>query len=238
MNGYIPFKAIPTEQDRLAYDEALRTFMLQVYNNMSIALAISGIVALGLNFNQALMAAIWGTSFKWVAIFSPVAASLAFSFFFDKLNSRTAQMALFAFAALMGLSLSSIFLVFKMGSIAQVFFISAATFGAASLYGYTTKKDLTTMGSFLIMGALGICIAGIINLFLQSSMFAFAISCLAVLIFTGLTAYDTQTLKSTYLETEGEERQKAGVLGALQLYLDFINIFVNLLQLIGDRKND
>ena len=94
------------------------------------------------------------------------------------------------------------------------------------------------MGSFLIMGALGICIAGIINLFLQSSMFAFAISCLAVLIFTGLTAYDTQTLKSTYLETEGEERQKAGVLGALQLYLDFINIFVNLLQLIGDRKND
>ena len=225
-------------RDKLLYDEGLRAFMLQVYNNMTIALAISGLVALGLNFNQTLMAAIWGTSFKWVAIFAPLAASLAFTFFFDKLNSRTAQMALFAFAALMGLSLSSIFLVFKMGSIAQVFFISAATFGAASLYGYTTKKDLTTMGSFLIMGAIGLVIAGVVNLFLQSSVFAFAISCLAVLIFTGLTAYDTQNLKTVYDAELGEEREKAGVFGALQLYLDFINIFVSLLQLIGDKKND
>lgn len=235
--NYLSYDKVAAEQ-KIAYDEGLRSFMLQVYNNMTIALAISGLVALGLNFNQTLMAAIWGTSFKWVAIFAPLVASLAFSFFFDKLNSRTAQLALFAFAALLGLSLSSIFLVFKMGSIAQVFFISAATFGAASLYGYTTKKDLTTMGSFLIMGALGICIAGVINLFLQSSAFAFAISCLAVIIFTGLTAYDTQTLKSTYDGTEGEDRAKAGVFGALQLYLDFINIFISLLQLIGDKKND
>jgi FtsH-binding integral membrane protein len=238
MNQYVPWKNISTEADRIAYDEALRNFMLQVYNNMTIALAISGVVALGLNFNQALMTAIWGTSFKWVAIFSPLLASLAFTFFFDKMNFRTAQMALFSFAALMGLSLSSIFLVFKMGSIAQVFFISAATFGTASLYGYTTKKDLTSFGSFLIMGALGLVIAGVVNLFLQSSIFAFAISCLGVLIFTGLTAYDTQTLKNTWLDTEGEDREKAGIFGALQLYLDFINIFVSLLQLLGDRKND
>jgi FtsH-binding integral membrane protein len=238
MNQYVPWKSISTEADRIAYDEALRNFMLQVYNNMTIALAISGVVALGLNFNQALMTAIWGTSFKWVAIFSPLLASLAFTFFFDKMNFRTAQMALFSFAALMGLSLSSIFLVFKMGSIAQVFFISAATFGTASLYGYTTKKDLTSFGSFLIMGALGLVIAGVVNLFLQSSIFAFAISCLGVLIFTGLTAYDTQTLKNTWLDTEGEDREKAGIFGALQLYLDFINIFVSLLQLLGDRKND
>jgi FtsH-binding integral membrane protein len=237
--GYIPSdNVVITRADQIAYDEGLRNFMLQVYNNMTIALAISGLVALGLNFNQSLMAAIWGTGFKWIAIFSPLLASLAFTFFFDKMNSRTAQMALFAFAALMGLSLSSIFLVFKMGSIAQVFFISAATFGAASLYGYTTKKDLTSFGSFLIMGALGLVIAGVVNLFLQSSMFAFVISCLGVLIFTGLTAYDTQNLKTVYDAEIGDEREKAGIFGALQLYLDFINIFTSLLQLIGDRKND
>jgi FtsH-binding integral membrane protein len=127
-------------------------------------------------------------------------------------------------------------MVFKLGSIVQVFFISAATFGAASLYGYTTKADLTKFGSFLIMGAIGLLIAGLINLFLQSSIMAFVISCLAVLIFTGLTAYDTQEIKSHYDTTFGEEREKAGVIGALQLYLDFINIFINLLQLIGEKK--
>jgi FtsH-binding integral membrane protein len=136
----------------------------------------------------------------------------------------------------MGASLSSIFAIFTSSSIANVFFISAATFGAASLYGYTTKKDLTSFGSFLIMGALGLMIAGIVNLFLQSTIFAFAISCLGVLIFTGLTAYDTQEIKNHYDHTEGDERDKAGVIGALKLYLDFINIFISLLQLIGDRK--
>jgi FtsH-binding integral membrane protein len=221
-----------------SYDAGLRNYMLQIYNNMTIALAISGLVALGLNFNQSLMAAIWGTGFKWIAIFSPLAASFAFTFFFDKLTPRTAQLALFSFASLMGLSISSIFLVFKMGSIAQVFFIAAATFGSASLYGYTTKKDLTSLGSFLIMGAIGLVIASLVNLFLQSSMFALIISCISVLVFTGLTAYDTQTLKSVYDTTDREEREKAGIFGALQLYLNFINIFMSLLQIFGDRKND
>ena len=157
-------------------------------------------------------------------------------FLAERMSSTSAKYFLFAFAAAMGLSLSSIFAIYKMGSIMHVFFISAATFGAASLYGYTTKKDLTTFGSFLIMGALGLVIAGVVNIFLQSSVFAFAISCLAVLIFTGLTAYDTQQIKQTYDDAEGDEREKAGVIGALMLYMDFINIFVHLLQIIGDKK--
>lgn len=238
MNQYVPWKSISTEADRAAYDDRLRQFMLQVYNYMTVALAISGAVAFGVYSIPALSAAIWGTGLKWVVVFLPLVMSFGFAFLFEKMSAQTAKIALLVFAAAMGLSLSSIFLIYKMGSIAQVFFISAATFGAASLYGYTTKKDLTTFGSFLIMGVLGLVVAGVVNLFLQSSVFAFVISCIAVLIFTALTAYDTQTLKSTFDGTEGEDREKAGVFGALQLYLDFINIFLNLLQLLGDKKND
>ena len=233
--NYIPYNSA-VEREQVTYDESLRVFMLQVYNYMTVALALSGATALGVYMIPELSAAIWGTGLKWVVVFLPLVLSLGFAFLFDKMSLYQSKIALLVFAVSMGLSLSSIFLIYKMGSIAQVFFISAATFGAASLYGYTTKKDLTSFGSFLIMGAIGLCIASVVNLFLQSSVFAFAISCIAVLIFTGLTAYDTQNLKITFDETEGEERQKAGVYGALQLYLDFINIFVNLLQLIGDRK--
>ena len=221
---------------REQYDLGLREFMLGVYNNMTLALAISGLVSIGISMSPALMAGIWGTPLKWVVIFLPLAMSFGFAFLFEKMTSRQAQLALYVFAAAMGLSLSSIFAIFKLGSIGQVFFISAATFGAASLYGYTTKADLTKFGSFLIMGALGLVIAGIVNIFLQSSVFAFVISCIAVLIFTGLTAYDTQQLKSVYDFTVEEEQEKLGVYGALQLYMDFINIFVNLLQLIGEKK--
>jgi FtsH-binding integral membrane protein len=225
-------------RDKLVYDEGLRSFMLQVYNYMTVALALSGAVALGVHMVPEISAAIWGTGLKWVVIFLPLVLSLGFAFLFDKMSVQMAKIALLVFAVAMGLSLSSIFLIYKMGSIAQVFFISAATFGGASLYGYTTKKDLTSFGSFLIMGAIGLVIAGVVNLFLQSSMFAFAISCISVLIFTGLTAYDTQNLKNTYDYTVAEEHEKLGIYGALQLYLDFINIFVSLLQILGDRKND
>jgi hypothetical protein len=218
------------------YDAGLRSFMLQVYNYMSFALALSGLVSLGISMSPVLMAVIWGTALKWVVILAPLAMSIGFAFMIEKINSNTAKLFLFAFALAMGLSLSSIFAIYKMGSIIHVFFISAATFGAASLYGYTTKADLTKMGSFLIMGVIGLIIAGLVNLFLQSSMFAFVISCLAVLIFTGLTAYDTQQIKQMYDYTEGEEQKKAGVIGALMLYMDFINIFINLLQIIGDKK--
>jgi FtsH-binding integral membrane protein len=203
---------------------------------MTFALALSGLVSLGVSMSPTLMTLIWGTPLKWLVVFLPLVMSLGFMFMIDKINSQTAKLFLFAFAAAMGLSISSIFAVYKMGSIVQVFFISSATFGAASLYGYTTKKNLTSMGSFLMMGLIGIVIAGVVNLFLQSSAFAFVISILAVLVFTGLTAYDTQQIKSFYDDLEGEDREKAGVIGALMLYMDFINIFIHLLQLIGDKK--
>lgn len=219
------------------YDLGLRNYMLQVYNYMTVALALSGLVSLGVSMSPTLMTLIWGTPLKWVIVFLPLIMSLGFMFMIDKINSQTAKLFLFAFAAAMGLSISSIFAVYKMGSIVQVFFISSATFGAASLYGYTTKKNLTSMGSFLMMGLIGIVIAGVVNLFLQSSAFAFVISILAVLVFTGLTAYDTQQIKSFYDDLEGEDREKAGVIGALMLYMDFINIFIHLLQLIGDKKD-
>jgi len=132
--------------------------------------------------------------------------------------------------------LSSIFLVFKLGSIFQVFFISAATFGSMALWGYTTKRDLSNMGSFLMMGLIGLLIAGVVNIFLQSSILTLAISAIGVLIFTLLTAFDMQTIKETYYNSYGEEREKAGIIGALNLYLDFVNIFINLLQLLGEKK--
>ena len=223
-------------KSEIIYDQSLRKFMLQVYNYMTIALAISGLVSLGISMSPNAMSFIWGTPFKWVAIFAPLAMSFLFMMSIDKVSANIAKIFLIVFASAMGLSLSSIFAVFTMGSIVQVFFISSATFGAASLYGYTTKADLTKFGSFLIMGAIGLIIAGVVNLFFQSSIMAFAISCIAVLIFTGLTAFDTQQIKGYHDTTNGEEREKAGIFGALQLYLDFINIFVNLLQLIGDRK--
>ena len=220
----------------VSYDEGLRKYMLQVFNYMTVALALSGLVSLGIFMSPTISALIWGTWFKWVAIFAPLGMSLLFMGTIDKMSSSGAKVFLLLFAGLMGLSLSSIFLIYKMGSIAQVFFITSATFGAASLYGYTTKKDLTSFGSFLIMGALGLVIAGVVNLFLQSSMLTMVISCLGVLIFTGLTAYDTQEIKQHYDTTYGEEREKAGVIGAFQLYLDFINIFMSLIQLIGEKK--
>jgi FtsH-binding integral membrane protein len=222
--------------NKIEYDEGLRHFMLSVYNNMTISLAISGAIALFVSMSPALMSGIWSSPLKWVVIFLPLAMSLGFTFLVDKISSKTARLFLFVFAAAMGLSLSSLFAIFKMGSIVQVFFVTAATFGAASLYGYTTKHDMTNIGSFLIMGAIGLIIASFVNIFLQSSVFALIVSCLAVLIFTGLTAYDTQELKKVYDSQYDEEMEKSGVVGALGLYMNFINIFVHLLQILGDKK--
>lgn len=223
-------------RSQLIYDEGLRNFMLGVYNYMTFALAVSGLVSLGISMSPDLLNMIWGTNFKWIAIFSPLAMSLGFAFMVQNMTAQTAKIFLVAFAAVMGLSISSIFLIFKLGSIAQVFFITAATFGATSLYGYTTKRDLTGLGSFLMMGVIGLVIAGLINLFLQSSMMSLIISCISVLVFTGLTAYDTQNLKYTYDELDESERDKAGAIGAFNLYINFINIFMSLLNILGDRK--
>ena len=218
------------------YDMGLRSYLLGVFNNMSIALFISGIVSAYVGLSPDLAAAIWGTAFKYVAIFAPLAFVFLFTFMAGSMTSSTARIMLFCFAGLMGLSMSSIFLIYKLGSIFQVFFISGATFGATALWGYTTKRDLSSMGSFLIMGLIGLVIASVVNIFLQSSAMAFAISLIGVLIFVGFTAYDMQNIKESYYEFYEEDRAKAGVFGALNLYMDFVNIFMSLLQLLGEKK--
>jgi len=222
-------------------DEGLRAHMLRVYNYMGIGLAITGAVAFF--FAQ------WATSsadifnlvyvspLKWVVMLSPFAFVIALSFGINKMSFATAQMVFWGFATVMGISLSSIFFIYTGTSIARVFFITAAMFGAMSLYGYTTKRDLTAMGSFLMMGLIGIIIAMVVNIFLQSSALEFGISVLGVLIFVGLTAYDTQKIKEMYLELDSSEiAGKKAIMGALTLYLDFINLFLMLLRLFGNRN--
>ena len=228
-----------------AIDEGLRSYMLKVYNYMGIGLVVTGLVSY---FSaQAAVGAdgqltAWGSlifqsPLMWVIAFAPLAFVLVLSFGINKLSGATAQLLFWVFAAVMGLSLSSIFMVYTDASIAKVFFISAATFGAMSLYGYTTKRDLTGIGNFLIMGLIGLIIASIVNIFLASSMLDFAISAIGVLIFVGLTAYDTQKVKESYDEGLGSEvLHKSAVMGALSLYLDFINLFLMLLRLFGNRE--
>lgn len=219
-----------------SYDLGLRSYLLQVFNYMTMALAISGVVAYGVGISPELMMAIWSTPVKWLVMLAPLGMALIIGFGINSMSSYMAKICLAIFAAIMGLSLSSIFAVFTMASITQVFFISAATFGTTALWGYTTKRDLSNMGSFLMMGLIGLMIAGLVNMFLQSTALQFVCSAIGVLIFVGFTAYDMQQIKDVYYVVDGEEREKAGILGALNLYLDFVNIFVNLLQLIGDRK--
>ena len=220
------------------YDASLREYMLKVYNHMSVALGISGLIALLTASSPALMALIFGSPLAWVVMLAP----LGFVFFFSyKLNSISAQKAktyLWIYAALMGLSLSTIFIAYTAASVTRVFFITASVFGAMSFYGYTTKKDLTSMGSFLMMGLFAIIISMIVNIFLKSPALYFAISIIGSLIFIGLTAYDTQRIKQTYYQFAGnsELSNKMAVVGALNLYMDFINLFIMLLRLFGERR--
>jgi FtsH-binding integral membrane protein len=253
MAQYEPRYAASTTATRsdAAVDQGLRAYMLSVYNYMAGGVAVSGIAAY-LTFMMAVAQtkanggliltpfgqALWLSPLKYVVMFAPLAFVLLLSFRVYKMSLASTQLAFWAFAAIMGVSLSSIFVVFRMGSITQVFFVTAAAFAALSLYGYTTKRDLTAMGSFLIMGVFGIILAGIVNIFLQSSALQFAISAVAVLAFSGLTAYDTQQIKDNYYNLGGSvaEAGKSAVMGALNLYLDFINIFISLLQLMGNRE--
>jgi len=225
-----------TVEVKQSYDMGLRNYFVSVYNNMTLGLAFSGGIAYWMSTNAALMQAIWKTPLAWVVIFAPLVLSLGFMFLFERVSAAVARVFFYVFADAMGASLSSIFMIYQLGSIFQVFFITAATFLVMSVYGYTTKKDLSSLGSFLIMGVIGIIIAGIVNIFLQSPALAFAVSCIAVVVFTVLVAFDTQQLKDTYYSTFGEEREKLGVVGALNLYMNFINIFINLLQLIGNKN--
>lgn len=232
---------------RAEIDQGLRSYMLGVYNNMVIGLAITGVVALGVNMLAvagdgrhltAFGEALYMSPLRWVVMLLPLAFVFFISFRISSMAASTARMLFFVFAAAMGLSLSSILLVYTGQSVTRAFFITAAAFGGLSLYGYTTPRSLTGMGSFLIMGVFGLIIAGLVNIFLQSSGLQFAISALAVLIFAGLTAYDTQAIKEMYYAGDGYEvATKKSVNGALMLYLDFINIFVSLVQLTGNRNN-
>ncbi|MEK0083797.1 Bax inhibitor-1/YccA family protein [Benzoatithermus flavus] len=222
---------------RAEFDEGLRRHMLQVYNYMMLGLALTGIVAYLVGTIPALYVPIFGTPLKWVVMLAPLAFVFFFSFRLAAMSAATAQMTFWAFCAVMGLSMASIFLVFTGASIARVFFITAAMFGAASLYGYTTKADLTKFGSFLFMGLIGIIIASLVNIFVGSSAIQFAVSVIGVIVFTGLAAYDTQMIKETYAENAGiEANSKLAVFGALQLYLSFINLFQMLLSLMGQRE--
>ena len=232
-----------------AIDQGLRAFMLAVYNHMSIGVALTAFAALG-TFMLAtgstdgtvatltpLGQAIYFSPLKYVVIFAPFALVMWMSFGAGRMSSTTARTLFYIYSAAVGVSLSAIFLVYAHGSIARVFFVTAATFGALSLYGYTTKRDLTAFGSFLMMGLFGLIIASVVNIFLGWSTLSFITSVGGVLIFGGLTAWDTQMLKTMYLGSSGgEETQKLAIYGALNLYMDFLNIFISLLQLLGDRR--
>ncbi len=239
-----------------AIDQGLRAYMIRVYNLMGMGLVITGLAAVAavmlattndpasavatMANGQMLTSfgyAIFASPLKWLVILAPLGAVMFLSFRVQSMSVSAAQTTFWIYAALVGLSLSSIFLIYTTASISQTFFATAAGFGALSLFGYTTKRDLTGVGSFLIMGVFGLIVAMIINIFLQSSALGFAISAIGVLIFAGLTAYDTQKIKEMYYE--GDDQLVAGrksIMGALTLYLDFINLFMFMLQFMGDRR--
>jgi FtsH-binding integral membrane protein len=241
----------------VAVDEGLRAYMLRIYNYMVLGLAITGAAALAtymlsvttdptlaaLKLRDGLMLtalgkALFVSPLKWVVIFAPLALVFLLSFAIERMRPATAQIVFWIYAALVGVSLASIFLVFTHTSIVRVFFITAASFGALSLWGYTTQRDLTGMGSFLLMGLFGVILASIVNIFMASSMLQFIICVVGVLVFAGLTAWDTQRLKTEYLygAMDGETAERSSIIGALSLYLNFINLFTLLLQLLGQRE--
>ncbi|TIT23919.1 MAG: Bax inhibitor-1/YccA family protein [Mesorhizobium sp.] len=219
------------------YDEGLRRHMLRVYNYMGLGLVVTGVIAFVVASTPALYVPIFSTPLKWVVMLAPLGFVLLFSFRMQTMSAPGAQAMFWAFCAVMGLSLASVFLVFTGTSIARTFFIAATMFGATSLYGYTTKRDLTQFSSLLIMGLIGVVIASIVNIFLGSTALQFAISVIGIAVFIGLTAWDTQTIKEQYAENFGaESQQKLAVFGAFSLYLNFINIFQLLLNFTGERE--
>jgi FtsH-binding integral membrane protein len=239
--------------DQVAIDAGLRAYMIRVYNYMTAGIALTGLVAwfayqaaggdqIHIVGNQitgltAFGHAIFASPLMWLFVLAPLGLVMLLSFGINRLSASTALMLFFVYAGLLGLSLATIFLAYTGASITRVFFISAATFGATSLYGYTTQRDLTGFGSFLFMGLIGLVIASLVNIFLQSSGLYWVISVVGVLIFVGLTAYDTQSIKEMYdVNDDGSVAGRKAVMGALRLYLDFINLFLMLLRLFGDRR--
>ena len=240
-----------TRAESGAIDQGLRSYMLKIYNYMATGILVTGFVALFL-FKYSVVTneagsitgltnlgnAIYNSPLMWVIAFAPLGIVLWMSFGLAKMSASKAQTLFWVFAGLMGASLSSIFMVYVGASIARVFFITAATFATMSIYGYTTKTDLTKLGSFLMMGLIGIIIASIVNIFLKSTQLEFIVSLLGVIIFVGLTAYDTQKIKDMYFDGgDSEVMAKKSIMGALTLYLDFINLFVMLLRFFGQRRD-
>ena len=221
-------------------DQGLRSYMLKVYNLMALGVALTGLVAYFVaeaaftnGQINGLGQAIYASPLRWVVILAPLAPVLFLSFGIERMSAFTAQLLFWVYAGLVGLSLSTVFVVYTNASIVQTFAVTAASFAALSLYGYTTKRDLSAMGSFLIMGLFGL----IVNIFLGSSALEFAISVIGVLIFAGLTAWDTQKIKEMYFESAGSEAlNKMAIMGALNLYMDFINLFLFLLRFMGNRE--
>ena len=243
-------KSFTKTSDQVAIDEGLRAYMLKVYNYMTTGLLVTGLVAFffgkaSIITNNAgeiekltpIGAALFTSPLMWVVMLAPLGFVFYLSSRINKMSVSAAQTTFWIFSAIMGLSLASIFIQYTGSSIARVFFITSGTFAGMSLYGYTTKKDLTKLGGFLIMGLIGIIIASIVNIFIGSSAMQFAISVIGVLIFVGLTAYDTQKIKNMYLAGDSESASsKKALMGALRLYLDFINLFILLLRLFGQRR--
>ncbi|MGF0522965.1 Bax inhibitor-1/YccA family protein [Agrobacterium pusense] len=241
-NNYQNRMAQTRAQSGALIDEGLRAYMLKVYNLMALALVITGVAAFGTYTlaasNPAVQQLLFASPLRWVVMLAPLALVFFLSFRIQNMSVSAAQTTFWVYAALMGVSLSSIFLVYTGQSIVQTFFVTAASFGALSLYGYTTKKDLSGMGSFFIMGLFGLIIASIVNIFLASSALQFAISAIGVLIFAGLTAYDTQKIKEMYFDADDVAvAGRKAIMGALTLYLDFINLFTFLLQFLGNRDD-
>jgi uncharacterized protein len=264
-----PFVGAMTSAEAAAVDAGLRAHMLRIYNFMVLGLIITGVAALAvhtLSVTSDVAAAakitrddieipirlagvnmyltplgytIFVGPMKWPVILAPLVLVFALSFGIERLRPGVAQLLFWLYAALLGVSLASLFMVYTQTSIVRVFFIAAASFGALSLYGYTTQRDLTSLGSFLVMGLFGVIIAALVNLFLASSALQWAISIVGVMVFSGLTAWDTQRLKNEYIyfAMDGATAQRSAIIGALTLYLDFINLFTLLLQLIGERDD-
>lgn len=229
----------PAQADAAQIDVGLRQYMLKVYNYMAGALALTGLIALLVASTPAAVQLIFGTPLKWVVMLAPLGLVFFMGMRINQMRASTAQTLFWVYAALMGASLASIFLVFTGASVARTFFVTAAAFAGLSLYGYTTKRDLSAFGSFLVMGLIGLIIASLVNIFLASPLMQWVISAAGVLIFAGLTAWDTQKIKEMYWELDdGEVATKKAVFGALSLYMDFINLFMFLLQFLGVRRDE
>jgi len=264
----MPVGSPVSRAEAAAIDAGLRAYMLHIYNYMVLGLVVTGIAALGIYmlsvtddigaaakvvrggaqvparlagdvYLTPLGYAAFVSPLKWVIILAPLALVFGLSFGIERLRPAIAQILYWVYAALMGLSFGSIFMIYSQTSVVRVFFITAASFGALSLWGYTTQRDLTGMGSFLVMGLFGIMIAGFVNLFLASSALQWIVSVVGVLVFSGLTAWDTQRLKSEYIygAMDGDTAERTAIMGALSLYLDFVNLFTMLLQLLGQRED-